>query len=316
LLTRTEQHAHFAFSVIARTPLHRFDLATREKPALRLSGTPKPTQQLGVKNGVPLCAGLLHRQSALKIAVSRHKKDPTGVRVAPTQETEGVVLSCCESKNKLRTRDQPAGRAQDGTAGSGLLVRSPDLFGSYPAEGRSRVDWARRLRVHEPCGPPFVAGTATRANLDTDVGAAGILCRGQCCIRETFITLALSSGEDPGWMAQVCGTSEESDLPPLPAVDSRIKTCHGRRISVILLAVDPQPSRKASPDTSEMEDPSEMHKCWRLTVLEAANKECQAADRGARGCTAGSLVVMEKRFLVLDSLGIKRFSTEPQRTWL
>ncbi len=28
-------------------------------------------------------------------------------------------------------------------------------------------------------------------------------------IRDTFITLALSAGEDPGWVAQVCGTSEE-----------------------------------------------------------------------------------------------------------
>jgi hypothetical protein len=27
-------------------------------------------------------------------------------------------------------------------------------------------------------------------------------------IRDTFITLALSAGEDPGWVAQVCGTSE------------------------------------------------------------------------------------------------------------
>ena len=33
--------------------------------------------------------------------------------------------------------------------------------------------------------------------------------RGQYCIRDTFITIALSSGEDPGWVAQVCGTSEQ-----------------------------------------------------------------------------------------------------------
>jgi integrase len=32
--------------------------------------------------------------------------------------------------------------------------------------------------------------------------------RGQYNIRDTFITLALSAGEDPGWVAQVCGTSE------------------------------------------------------------------------------------------------------------
>lgn len=28
-------------------------------------------------------------------------------------------------------------------------------------------------------------------------------------VRDTFITLALSAGEDPGWVAQVCGTSEQ-----------------------------------------------------------------------------------------------------------
>jgi hypothetical protein len=39
--------------------------------------------------------------------------------------------------------------------------------------------------------------------------SAGIAERGQYCIRDTFISLALSSGEDPGWVAQVCGTSEE-----------------------------------------------------------------------------------------------------------
>jgi integrase len=38
---------------------------------------------------------------------------------------------------------------------------------------------------------------------------AGIAERGQYCIRDTFISLALSSGEDPGWVAHVCGTSEE-----------------------------------------------------------------------------------------------------------
>lgn len=36
----------------------------------------------------------------------------------------------------------------------------------------------------------------------------GLRERGQYNIRDTFITLALSAGEDPGWVAQVCGTSE------------------------------------------------------------------------------------------------------------
>jgi len=41
---------------------------------------------------------------------------------------------------------------------------------------------------------------------------AGIAQRGQYCIRDTFISLPLSSGEDPGRVAQVCGTSEETIL--------------------------------------------------------------------------------------------------------
>ena len=35
----------------------------------------------------------------------------------------------------------------------------------------------------------------------------GFRSRGQYNIRDTFITLALSAGEDPGWVAQVCGAS-------------------------------------------------------------------------------------------------------------
>ena len=38
---------------------------------------------------------------------------------------------------------------------------------------------------------------------------AGIENRGQYSIRDTFITHALSAGEDPAWVAQVCGTSEQ-----------------------------------------------------------------------------------------------------------
>ena len=38
---------------------------------------------------------------------------------------------------------------------------------------------------------------------------AGLRERGQYSIRDTFISLALSAGEDPGWVAAVCGTSEQ-----------------------------------------------------------------------------------------------------------
>jgi hypothetical protein len=38
---------------------------------------------------------------------------------------------------------------------------------------------------------------------------AGLRPRGQYNIRDTFISIALSAGEDPGWVAKVCGTTEE-----------------------------------------------------------------------------------------------------------
>ena len=38
---------------------------------------------------------------------------------------------------------------------------------------------------------------------------AGLRRRGQYNTRDGFITIALSAGEDPGWVAKVCGTSEE-----------------------------------------------------------------------------------------------------------
>jgi hypothetical protein len=38
---------------------------------------------------------------------------------------------------------------------------------------------------------------------------AGIRARGQYNVRVSFISIARSAGEDPGWVAKVCGTSEE-----------------------------------------------------------------------------------------------------------
>jgi integrase len=87
---------------------------------------------------------------------------------------------------------------------------------------------------------------------------AGIPRRGQYCIRDTFITLALSSGEDPGWVAQVCGTSEEMIFRHYRRWIPGLRPGAGERISAILRSVDPRPSRSASlkpsPDTSKKED--------------------------------------------------------------
>ena len=78
---------------------------------------------------------------------------------------------------------------------------------------------------------------------------AGIPYRGQYCIRDTFITLALSSGEDPGWVAQVCGTSEEMIFRHYRRWIPGLRPGAGERISAILISVVPQPLPESVPKT-------------------------------------------------------------------
>ena len=84
---------------------------------------------------------------------------------------------------------------------------------------------------------------------------AGIAERGQYCIRDTFISLALSSGEDPGWVAQLCGTSEEMIFRHYRKWIPGLQVGAGRRIGTLLQGafggsagreLSPRPSPKRS----------------------------------------------------------------------
>ena len=55
--------------------------------------------------------------------------------------------------------------------------------------------------------------------------------RGQYNIRDTFISLALSAGEDPGWVAQVCGTSERMIFEHYRKFMKNLRREDGRRIA-------------------------------------------------------------------------------------
>jgi hypothetical protein len=59
----------------------------------------------------------------------------------------------------------------------------------------------------------------------------GLRARGQYNIRDTFITLALSAGEDPGWVAQVCGTSERMIFEHYPEWMNNLTRSDGSRIA-------------------------------------------------------------------------------------
>jgi hypothetical protein len=85
---------------------------------------------------------------------------------------------------------------------------------------------------------------------------AGIRERGQYCIRDTFISLSLSAGEDPGWVARVYGTSEQMIFRHYRSWIPGLQTGAGSKIAVALSSViEPQgrglPSPKSSPCSEE-----------------------------------------------------------------
>ena len=61
----------------------------------------------------------------------------------------------------------------------------------------------------------------------------GLHARGQYNIRDTFITNALSAGEDPGWVAQVCGTSEQMIFRHYSRWMPALSRTDGRRIAAL-----------------------------------------------------------------------------------
>src|SRR5215467_4246578 len=61
----------------------------------------------------------------------------------------------------------------------------------------------------------------------------GLHARGQYNIRDTFITNALSASEDPGWVAQVCGTSEQMIFRHYRRWMPALSRADGRRIAAL-----------------------------------------------------------------------------------
>ena len=61
----------------------------------------------------------------------------------------------------------------------------------------------------------------------------GLRARGQYNTRHTFITHALSAGEDPGWVARVCGTSEQMIFRHYRRWMPSLARSDGRRIAAL-----------------------------------------------------------------------------------
>jgi integrase len=61
----------------------------------------------------------------------------------------------------------------------------------------------------DPAGQPLSQEWLHKRVWLVTLRRTGLRPRGQYNIRDSFISIALSAGEDPGWVAKVCGTSEE-----------------------------------------------------------------------------------------------------------
>jgi integrase len=90
-----------------------------------------------------------------------------------------------------------------------VLDYDPKLFAIVERRRRESLSTERREYVFtDSLGRPLSREWLGKRVWSPTIKQIGLSSRGQYNIRDTFITLALSAGEDPGWVAEVCGTSE------------------------------------------------------------------------------------------------------------
>jgi integrase len=86
----------------------------------------------------------------------------------------------------------------------------PTLWTIIERRRRESLRYGRRDYVFtDSRGRPLSQELLAKRVWNPTIAQIGLSARGQYNIRDTFITLALSAGEDPGWVAQVCGNSEQ-----------------------------------------------------------------------------------------------------------
>ena len=116
---------------------------------------------------------------------------------------------------------------------------------------------------------------------------AGIRERGQYCIRDTFITLSLSAGEDPGWVARVCGTSEQMIFRHYRNWIPGLQTGAGTKISAALSSfIGPSDGQTVSLKVSLTElSETETEQNQALKMVEAGGIEPPSEDLPALATT-------------------------------
>jgi len=110
----------------------------------------------------------------------------------------------------------------------------PAIFAAFERRRRASLQTGRRDYVFtDREGKPLSQEWLHKRVWLPTLRRCGLRERGQYNIRDTFITLALSAGEDPGWVAQVCGTSERMIFKHYRKWMPSLTKTDGRRLATL-----------------------------------------------------------------------------------
>ena len=91
-----------------------------------------------------------------------------------------------------------------------LCDYDPNIFAAFERRRRESLKAGHRDYIFaDSRGRPLSQEWLAKRVWYPTLRTIGVSARGQYNTRDTFITLALSAGEDPGWVATVCDTSEQ-----------------------------------------------------------------------------------------------------------
>lgn len=131
---------------------------------------------------------------------------------------------------------------------------------------RESLRYGRRDYVFtDSLGRPLSQELLAKRVWNPTIAAIGLSARGQYNVRDTFITLALSAGEDPGWVAQVCGTSEQMILQHSRHGMPSLRHRHGQRM-VATLDLGPEIGPETANGPAISKDPGPLEE-WRRGEL-------------------------------------------------
>ena len=124
----------------------------------------------------------------------------------------------------------------------------PTLWKILDRRKRESLQYGRRDYVFsDSLGRPLSQEHLAKRVWNPTITKIGLSSRGQYNIRDTFITLALSAGEDPGWVAEVCGTSEQMIFEHYRTWMPKLRRGHGRQL-IGILGLGPKMGPKMGPE--------------------------------------------------------------------